>query len=80
MAERDNYGRRRFSNSFKSRRKPRIIKQKQVANAAVTDAAINSNIVQNKVKAISVAALTGKATSANVNEINDIFNVLLNIG
>jgi hypothetical protein len=49
-----------------------------VANAAVTDAAINSNIVQNKVKAIS-AALSGKATSVNANDINEIFNVLLNI-
>ena len=36
--------------------------------------------VQNNVKAISVAALSGKASSANANDINDIFDVLLNIG
>jgi hypothetical protein len=44
------------------------------------EAATSSNIVQNSVKATSVAALSGNDTSASANAINDIFNELLNIG
>jgi hypothetical protein len=44
------------------------------------EAATNSDIVQNSVKATSVAALSGNPTSATAHASNDIFNELLNIG